>query len=308
MTLKLLITGAEGLLGKNILEKAQKNYKIIKSTSKNCDLRDSRKTENFLFKTKPDIIIHAANIVYGITGSKENSYRLLNDNLLINTNILNAAKKVKPRKIIFISSSAVYSEKYKNNIKEEFLNNFLPHQSEFYYGLSKRLFYYQLVTLKKQYKIDFTYVILNNIYEKYDNFNIATGHVIPALLHKFYLAKKNKLNLSILGKKNDRRCFLYASDAARAILKLINKKVILINISSKDEITILNLVNLIKKFYKYNGKISWKKLDINSPSRRNLNLDKLEKIGFKQKVSITKGIKETIDWFIKNYDNKKLRK
>lgn len=70
----------------------------------------------------------------------------------------------------------------------------------------------------------------------------------------------------------------------------------------------MNLVNLIKKFYKYKGKITWKKLNINSPSRRHLNLDKLKKIGFVQKVSIDKGIQETVEWFIKNYNNKKLRK
>ena len=162
MTLKLLITGSNGLLGKNILEKSKKKYKIIPLNSKICDLRNSKKTENFLLKSKPDIIIHAANIVYGITGNKKNSYSLLNDNLLINTNILNAAKKIKPKKIIFISSSAVYAEKYKKNIKEKLLNNFLPHQSELNYGLSKRIFYYQLVALKEQYEIDFTYIILNN--------------------------------------------------------------------------------------------------------------------------------------------------
>lgn len=308
MTLKLLITGSNGLLGKNILEKSKKKYKIIPLNSKICDLRNSKKTENFLLKSKPDIIIHAANIVYGITGNKKNSYSLLNDNLLINTNILNAAKKIKPKKIIFISSSAVYAEKYKKNIKEKLLNNFLPHQSELNYGLSKRIFYYQLVALKEQYEIDFTYIILNNIYGKYDNFNISTGHVIPALIHKFYLAKKNNKNLTILGKKNDKRCFLNASDAAIAILKLVNKKINIINLSSKEEISILNLVNLIKKFYSYNGKITWKKLNINSPTRRHLNLDKLKKIKFKQKVSINQGINETIEWFLKNYKNKELRK
>lgn len=308
MTLKLLITGSNGLLGKNILEKSKKKYKIIPLNSKICDLRNSKKTENFLLKSKPDIIIHAANIVYGITGNKKNSYSLLNDNLLINTNILNAAKKIKPKKIVFISSSAVFAEKYKKNIKEKLLNNFLPHQSELNYGLSKRIFYYQLVALKEQYEIDFTYIILNNIYGKYDNFNISTGHVIPALIHKFYLAKKNNENLTILGKKNDKRCFLNASDAAIAILKLVNKKINIINLSSKEEISILNLVNLIKKFYNYNGKITWKKLNINSPTRRHLNLDKLKKIKFKQKVSINHGIKETIEWFLKNYKNKELRK
>ena len=113
LALKLLITGSNGLLGRHILEKSKKKFKIISLNSKICDLRNSKRTELFVLKKKPDIIIHAANIVYGITGNSENSYSLLNDNLLINTNIINAAKKAKPRKIIFIGSSAIYSEKYK---------------------------------------------------------------------------------------------------------------------------------------------------------------------------------------------------
>lgn len=135
-------------------------------------------------------------------------------------------KKSNLEKLFLLVHLQFILKNIKKNIKEKFLCNFLPHKSELNYGLSKRIFYYQLATLKEQYKINFTYIILNNIYGKYDNFNIETGHVIPALIHKFYLAKINNVNLTILGKKNDRRCFLNASDAANVILKLIKKKLI----------------------------------------------------------------------------------
>ena len=95
------------------------------------------------------------------------------------------------KKIIFISSSAIYSEKLKNNIKEKNFFYGKPHKAEYYYGLSKRIFYDQLVSLNLDHKINYSYIIMNNLYGPNDNFNIKNGHVIPSLIHKFYIAKKN---------------------------------------------------------------------------------------------------------------------
>ena len=141
MKKRILITGSSGLLGKNLCQILKKKYHIIELNSKNCDLLDPFKTEKFFLKSKPYTIIHAANKVYGITGNKSNEFSLLNDNLLINTNVLNATKKCGAKKIIFISTSAVFSEKFKNKISEKNFMKFEPHKSELYYGLSKRIFY-----------------------------------------------------------------------------------------------------------------------------------------------------------------------
>lgn len=304
---KILITGSNGLLG-NYLKKNLRKQKLILHTSKHCDFTNEIKTRNYFKKNNPDIVIHTANKVFGITGNKKNSYSLLNDNITINTNILNAIKNTKVKKIIFISTSAIYSEKYTNNIKEKNSMIGMPHQSELYYGLAKRIFFFQLKTLKKNFDIDFTYVILNNIYGKFDNFNIDTGHVIPALIHKFYLARQKNLDLFMIGKKNDKRCFMHANDAAIAIIKTIKRKIEIINVSSKKEYSINELTKYLKEIYKFKKSIKWKSSNFKSPTRRNLNVDILKKINFKEKIPLDKGLRDTVNWFVRNYKNSNIRK
>jgi len=302
---KILVTGAEGLLGSqivNILKK--KNYKKIYPTnSKNLNLLNYKQINSFFKKNRPEIIFHTANKVYGITGNQNNSFNMLNENLVMNSNLILAAKKYKIKKIIFISSSAIYSEKLKSNIKEKNFFYGKPHKAEYYYGLSKRIFYEQLVSLNLDHKISYSYIIMNNLYGPNDNFNIENGHVIPSLIHKFYIAKRNNSYVQILGKKKDKRCFLFSEDAAKAIIKIAGKNIKLINVSSSKEYTIDTLVNKIAKIFNYNNKILWKSLGFKSPSRRKLNISLLKKTNFNESTSLNSGLLKTIKWFKVNYKN-----
>lgn len=300
---KILITGSNGLLGSQILNvlKKKKYKNIYPTNSKNLNLKNYKSIDFFLKKTKPKIIFHAANKVYGIIGNKNNSFNMLNENLIMNTNLIIAAKKYKVKKIIFISSSAIYSEKLKNNIKENNIYFEKPHKAEYYYGLSKRIFYDQLISLNLDHKINYSYIIMNNLYGPNDNFNIKDGHVIPSLIHKFYIAKKNNSYVKILGKKKDRRCFMFSYDAAEAVVKIANKNIKLVNVSSSREYTINSIVKKIKEIFSYNNKILWKPLGIKSPSRRRLNISILKKINFNETTSIDDGLLKTINWFKKNY-------
>ena len=144
---------------------------------------------------------------------------------------------------------------------------------------------------------------MNNIYGPNDNFNIKNGHVIPSLIHKFYIAKRNSSYVQILGKKKDKRCFLFSEDAAKAVIKIAGKNIKLINVSSSKEYTIDTLVNKIAKIFIHNNKILWKSLSFKSPSRRKLNISLLKKINFKETTSFDSGLLKTIKWFKINYKN-----
>ena len=232
---------------------------------------------------------------------------MINDNLIINSNLLKVCSKYKIKKIIFISSSAVYSEKFTQNIKEKNLLKFQPHNSEFYYGISKRVMFHQLQALYEKENIKFTYIIMNNLYGINDNFNLKNGHVVPALIHKFYLAKKRNKAVNLWGSPKAKRCLLYSKDAARMVLEILTTDVKLINLGSRKEITIGKLSKILSKIFQYDGKIIWQKKPFKGVNKRSLNLKLLDKLNIKEKYTLEEGLKETIDWFKLNY-NKKIRK
>jgi len=303
----ILITGSRGLLGSAILQNLKKKgYKKILSPSRNeLNLLNFKKSNNYFKKNKPEIIFHCANVVYGISGNYINGFNLLNNNLLINTNILLLAKKFKIDSFNYISSSAVYSKKTKfyKYSEKEFLKD-EPHEAEYEYGLSKRIMYYQLNSVEnKDFK--FKYFIMNNLYGINDNFKIETSHVIPALIHKFYLSKIQSKHVKILGNRKNIRCFMNSIDAAEAIFKSLKNKNKVINIGSENEVTIEFLVEILSEIFNYK-KIKWIKSKYKPIFKRSLNLSTLKKTGFKEKYSLTEGLRNTVEWFIKNY--KTLRK
>ena len=305
---KILVTGSNGLLGSQIikiLKEKKENY--LGTSSKNLDLTNYKKLDYYFKKEKPKYIIHAANKVFGIGGNYKEKFKMINENLIMNSNLLKVCNKYKIKKIVFISSAAIYSEKFKKKINESKALKFNPHNSEFYYGISKRVMLYQLEALYKQSKINFCYIILNNLYGENDNFNINNGHVVPSLIHKFYLAKRKGASVYLWGSPKAKRCLLYSKDAARMILKIMKKNVRIINLSSKYEITIGKLARIISDKLNYNGKIFWKKKSFVSVNSRSLNLDIIKKFNIEENYSLDEGLEETIFWFKKNF-NKKIRK
>ena len=306
---KILVTGANGLLGTeiiNLLKKKKINH--IGIYSKSLDMTNLKDLESFFIANKPNFVIHAANKVYGIGGNQNKKFEMINENLIINANLLKLCEKYKIKKILCIGSSAVYSDKFKKNISEKNIFKFEPHKSEFYYGISKRILLHQLIALSKQSGIKFTFVIMNNLYGMKDNFNINTGHVVPSLIHKFYLAKKNITKVELWGDPKTKRSFLYAKDAAKIILELLKKNIKIINISGKNEITIQNLSKIIGKIYNFKAKIKWRKNKLKGVRRRNLNCKLQNKLQIKEEYSLEEGLKETISWFLRKYDTNSLRK
>lgn len=299
---RIVVTGSDGLLGNALVRelKKQKFQKIYKLNRKACDLENKSETIKIIKKINPNYLFHCANKVYGIKGNSKNKFEMINTNNIINSNILNAIKNIKIKKIIAIGSSAAYPNSNKILKEEDFLKK-EPHESEFYYGISKRDLFYQLEALKESKNIKFNYVIMNNLYGIRDNFDIENGHVVPALIHKCYLSKKMNKEFKVLGSANDRRSFLNSIDAARALIIIAQKsKENLINLGSKNEISIKNLANLIMKIVDNENDIIWEKIPNKAVRKRRLDLKKIEKLNFKEEYTIEKGIKKTYFWFKKN--------
>ena len=301
---KILITGSSGLLGSALVENLkEKKYKnLILINSKNVNLTNLNSIKKLITKNNPKYIFHCANKVFGFGGNQSNKFDMLNENLLINSNLLKAVINSKVKKILFVGSTAVYNEKLKYNISEDKIFYRKPHSSEYYYSLSKRIMLEQLLALKNFYNIPYVYVVMNNLYGPKDNFDIKTGHVVPSLIHKCLIAKKNNSIFNVWGSPNDKRCFLFSQDAAEALyLCMKQKKFNVINVGSAQEYKINDLVKIIKNELNFLGKIKWINSDIKTIKRRNIDLTRLNRTGFNEKWSLSLGIRKTILWLKSNY-------
>lgn len=301
---KILITGINGLLGSALkIELKKKNFQnIFGLNSKNCDLMNLDKVSKFIFKIKPDYVIHCGNKVFGIGGNKKNQFRMLNDNLIMNSNLIKSISETKLKKFVCIGSTAVYSDKLKRKLNENDIFFDKPHSSEYYYGLSKRIMLEQLNILKKDKNIPFIYIVMNNLYGPRDNFNISNGHVVPSLIHKCIIAKEKSKSLEVWGNKNNKRFLLYSHDAANAIITMLKNNFDgVINLGSKHEYSINDLVNYITKILSFKGKTLWIDANVKAVNRREISLNKIRKLKFKENVSLDEGLKNTIDWLKKNY-------
>ena len=198
---KILITGATGLLGSALVKcLKKKNFNnLILVNSKNINLTNLNSIKNLIVKKKPKYIFHCANKVFGFGGNQANKFEMLNENLLINSNLLKSVLSSNIKKILFVGSTAVYNEKLKYNISEDKIFFRKPHSSEYYYSLSKRIMLEQLLALKSFYKIPYVYVVMNNLYGPNDNFDVKTGHVVPSLIHKCLIEKKKKIKVLMFG-------------------------------------------------------------------------------------------------------------
>ena len=309
MITKYFITGSTGMLGRALIKVLKKNRKniILESNSKKNNLLNFKKLDNFFLKNKPDIIIHLASIVYGIGGNYSNKFVMINENILMNSNLFKVASKNKIKKIVCVGSSAGYSNNYLKMKESDFLK-FMPDQAEIYYGWAKRTMLMQLKAMNDQFGIKYNYVIMNNLYGKYDNYNIVNGHVIASLIHKFYLSIKFNKLVEVWKPKDARRSFLYVDDAVDGIIKIMNSNEKIVNLGGRNYFTIYQVVEKISEIYNYTKEIKWINNKFKATKKRFLDYKKIAKMGFKEKTSLEDGLKKTITWFIKNYNKKLIKK
>lgn len=302
--MNILVTGADGLVG-NALRRNQIDGMIF-TTRQECDLTDFNSTLKLFQKYKPQKVIHLAAVVGGIGGNIMHTGEFFRSNILINTNVLEAARLVNVRKLISFMSTCVFPDDAKYPLRVEDLHNGPPHPSNFGYAYAKRMLEVQSSAYRKEWGCNFIVAVPTNIYGPDDNFNLAEGHVVPALIHRARNAKKNNENLNIWGSGTPLREFVYVDDIADIIVKLLEKyedeKPIII--SSGIETSISQLVELIASKFGLDGKITY---DLSKPDgqyRKPSNVIPFNKVlPNYQWTDLKTGISKTIRWFEENYES-----
>jgi GDP-L-fucose synthase len=293
-----IITGGTGLIGSAFNDG-------VKLSSKR-DLRDYDKAKFAIAMYKPDVVVHCAAKVGGVGANMEFPADFFMDNIRMNTNVIEACHELKIPKLVSFLSTCVFPDKVEYPLDESKIELGPPHSSNFAYAYAKRMADVQIRAFNKQYGTKFFSVIPCNVYGPNDNFSLEVGHVIPMLIHKCYLAKKNRKAFEVWGDGTPLREFVYSKDVANIVDLLIQKyegtdPVI---ISNPTEYSIKQVVDLIVEYVGFKGKVKWLTNKPNGQHRKpSSNAKLLSIIGDYEFTTLEKGLKESVEWFILNYPN-----
>ena len=284
------------------------NFNFIFLSSKDCDLTNFEDTKNLFNKEKPDYVIHLAACVGGLFKNMNYKVDMLEKNLLINYNVLKCSHNFKVKKVISCLSTCIFPDKTTYPINESMLHNGPPHHSNDAYAYAKRILEIHSKAYQEQYDNDFICIIPTNIYGPYDNYSLEDGHVIPSLIHRCYLNKKNNDKFMIRGTGKPLRQFIYSHDLALLIMGTLEnykkKDTIILSVSEKDEVSIKDVGKLIAKKFNYEHMIEFNNKYSDGQYKKTADNSKLIKlIGEFEFTKLEDGLNETIDWFLKNYDN-----
>ena len=305
---KIYIAGHNGLVGSELLSLLIKSgyKKILFKSRKELDLTNQKTVDNFFKKNKPEFLIICAAKVGGILENKNYPMEFLLDNLSIQKNLLLAAMKHNIKRTIFLGSSCIYPKSSKIPIKESYLMTGKLEKTNESYALSKIVGMKLCEIMFHKYKKDIICLMPTNLYGDNDNFDIASSHVIPGLISKFLLAKKNKLDVKIWGSGKPIREFLHVKDLVEAILillksnkpkikKVSNNELPIINIGSGESISIKNLALLIKKISQFKGRVIFDKKYPDGTINKNLDSSKIKKFQWHAKIKLEKGLEKIIN-------------
>ena len=320
---RVLVTGGFGLVGSAIQSVcgADLKYKMTFMSSHECDLADYEATLKYFRRVMPDAVIHLAAAVGGLFKNMRSKVDMFEKNVQINMNVLRASHEVGVSKVVSCLSTCIFpDEKTKNGpIDETMLHMGAPHSSNDAYAYAKRMLEVQSRCYREQYGHNYVCVIPTNIYGPHDNFHLDDAHVIPALIHKCYLAKQQGLPLVVAGSGAPLRQFIFSRDLALLLIWTLEhydaKKedstqgagTLILSVDPEDEISIAEVVKHIVDAMGLDNDIVYDTAQPDGQCKKTADNSKFKNLyGYKPPFAFTPikwGIQETVAWFVQNYRN-----
>ena len=299
---KVLVTGATGFVGRNMLRVLERSYSVIGVGSKDWDLRRQDRCQEMLQAVRPDVVVHVAGSVGGIGANQENPGKFMYENLVMGTNLIHESMVQNISKFVMLGTVCAYPKFTPVPFAEADLWNGYPEETNAPYGIAKKALMKLVETYKEQYGFNGVNLIPVNMYGPYDHFNLTSSHVIPALILKVRQAiQSNASSITIWGTGKASREFLYAPDLAEAVHLAIQKDISPepINIGTGKEITIAELVSCITRLMNFTGDVVYDTTKPDGQPRRCLDTSKArELLGFEATTNLEQGLRQTIDWYL----------
>lgn len=302
----IYVAGHNGLVGSALVRKLESlGYKnILTASQHNLDLRNQPATNRFFSLSRPEYVFLAAAKVGGINYNKEFPADFIYDNLQIQNNVIEAAYRNGSKKLMFLGSACIYPKVTEQPIKEEYLLTAPLEETNDAYAIAKIAGLTMCRKYTEQYGFKTLSVMPANLYGPRDNFNVDQCHVIPAMINKFHRAKINgEKKVTLFGDGSPTREFLHVDDLADALVFLMNNydDPSHINIGSGEEYSIRELSDIVARTVGWEGAIIWDSSKPNGTPRRKLDNTKLNNSGWRHKISLEDGLKDTYNWFLENY-------
>ena len=301
---KIYIAGHRGMVGSAIHRRLKREgfQNFVFRTSAELDLRDQVAVREFFRAERPDYVFLAAAKVGGIVANNTYRAEFLYDNLMMESNVIDAAYRSGVRKLMFLGSSCIYPKMAPQPLREDYLLTGLLEETNEPYAIAKIAGIKLCEAYRSQYGCNFISVMPTNLYGPHDNFDLQNSHVLPALIRKFHEAKQDgKPTVEVWGSGSPRREFLHADDLADACLFLMENydDPTLINIGTGEDVTIRELAELVQRTVGYEGEIVWNTSKPDGTPRKLMDVSKLHALGWRHRTSLPDGIRAVYEAFAK---------
>ena len=279
--------------------------KAIYISSKQYDLRSPLCVAQVFARYNPDCVIHLAAKVGGIKANMDNLGDFYLENSMINTNVLEGARRHNVDKVVSLLSTCVYPNSARYPLTEEQIHDGPPHESNFAYAYAKRMLDVQSRAYRKQYGCNFITAVPNNLFGENDNFDLEDGHVIPAMIRKFHEASLSGENVYLWGDGTPLREFTYSKDLANILMLLIKEYdgEHPINVGNTEEHSIKEVAEMLAKIMRYDGEIVWQTDKPKGQHRKPSDNSKFRAICDVRYTGLRQALTNTCEWFIMNYPN-----
>ena len=279
---------------------------LIGETREKLDLRNQQAVLAYFKKEHPVIVIDAAAKVGGILANNGFQYDFLIENLQIQNNLIDSSHQIGVEKFIFLGSSCIYPKFAPQPIKEEFILTSTLEPTNKGYAIAKIAGVIACEAIRKQFNKNFLSLMPTNLYGSFDNFDLKSSHVLPAMIHKFHKAKINdNAEVTLWGTGTPMREFLFVDDMAEAVVYALENKLpeYLYNVGSGKDITIKELAETIQKVTGHQGEIIWDSSKPDGTPRKLMDVSKMKEIGWEYRTELQQGIEKTYAWFLENIKN-----
>ena len=305
---KIFVAGHRGLVGSAIKREleVQGFTNILVKTHQELDLTDSAAIAEFFEKEKPDFVILTAAKVGGILGNNTYPVEFFTENMKIQLNVIENSFKNNVKKLLFLGSSCIYPKNAPQPMKEEYLLSSQLEKTNEMYALAKISGLKLCAAYNREYGTDYISVMPCNLYGLNDNYDLKNAHVLPMLVRRFHEAKvNNQSEVVVWGTGMPKREFMYAGDLAKAVVFLLENKSAseigeFINIGTGEEITILELAELIKDVVGFKGRIVFDTSKPDGTMRKLMDVSRINNLGWHAQTSLKDGIKLVYEDFLNN--------